>query len=417
MRLMYGDQPQQAEPVCEDAYNIFLAAGNRAGAADAVRLIADGQGSEGHYKVAISTYERALSLLNGLGEHAKTGAVLNNMAIGYANQGKLDRARELYQGAKTHFEQSGDKNNASTALTNIADIMYLQGNLPGAEKMYKQALNLISTLDGGDPGYTLSRIADLELTEGRVKDAKLHAQQAVESMRPLQGGYQYLTGAMIEFGEALEAEGDLAGARAQFEQTLSIREKMGHSDLAAESQVELAVLSIEEGHPDRAESLLRTALAEFEKENGDPDSASAYIQLSRALLLQGKAADAGAALDHAMQFSSAMSGPALKLTAMIQKGRVATTSSPSSSPSSTAQQEMKSAIATAKKLGYYNVEIEGRLALGQLQLKTNPTAGRALLAALASETESRGLALVARHAQEVLGSSANVVAANRPSPR
>jgi eukaryotic-like serine/threonine-protein kinase len=416
MRLLYGDHPQQAEPVCEDAYNIFLAAGNRAGAADCVRLIADGQGSEGHYQMAISTYERALSLLDGLGEHAKTGSVLNNMAIGYANEGKLDRALELYQDAKNHFEKSGDKNNASTALTNIADIMYLKGNLPGAEKMYKQSLDLISSLDGGDPGYTLSRIADLELTEGRLKDAKLHATQAVESLRPSQGAYQYLTGAMIELGEALEAEGDLAGARAQFEQTLAIREKMRQFDLAAESQVELAALSIEEGHPDRAESLLRTALAEFEKENGDPDSASAYVQLSRSLLLQGKAADAGVALDRAMQFSSAMSDPALKLPAMIQKGRVATVTSPGSS-SSAAQQELKSAIATARKLGYYNLEIEGRLALGQLQVKSNPIAGRALLTALVSETQGRGLALVSRHAQEALASSSNVVADNRPSPR
>ncbi|PYV60078.1 MAG: hypothetical protein DMG95_14395, partial [Acidobacteria bacterium] len=104
------------------------------------------------------------------------------MAINYANEGKLDGALELYQDAKAHFEKSGDKNNASTALTNIADIMYLQGNLPGAEKVYKQSLDLISSLDGGEPGYTLSRIADLELTEGRLKDAKLHAKQAVETL-------------------------------------------------------------------------------------------------------------------------------------------------------------------------------------------------------------------------------------------
>ena len=275
---------------------------------------------------------------------------------------------------------------------------------------------MISSLDGGEPGYTLSRIADLELTEGRLKDAKLHAMQAVESLRPSQGAYQYLTSAMIELGEALEAEGDLAGARAQFEQTLTISEKMRQFELAAESQVELATLSMEEGHPDRAESLLRTALAEFEKENGDPDLASAYVQLSRALLLQAKAAEAGAALDHAMQFSSAMSGPALKLPAMIQKERVATVTSTASS-SFAAQQELKSAIATARKLGYYNVEIEGRLALGQLQLKTNPIAGRALLTTLVSETQDRGLALMSRHAKEALVSSSSVVADNHRSPR
>jgi eukaryotic-like serine/threonine-protein kinase len=416
MSLLYGDEPQLAPPACEDAYTAFLSAGNRAGAADAVRLIADRQGAEGHYELAMGTYERALGLLNGLGEHAKTGAVMNNMAIAYANEGKLDRALQLYQQAKTHFEQCGDKGNASTAVTNIADILYLQGNLAGAEKMYKQGLDLIATLDRGEPGYVLSRIADLELARGNVKDAKLHAQQAVESMRPVQGAYQYLTGAMVELGEAIEAEADFAGARQQFEQTLSMRQKVGQADLAAESQAELAVLSIEEGKPAQAEGLLRTALAEFEKEKGDPDSASAYTHLSRALLLQGRTGDARVAVDRAMQFGNAMTDPALKITALIQKARVAgVIAAPNSAALSAAQQELKSTIATAKKLGYYTLETEARLALGQLQLKANASAGRATLNALASEAQSRGLILLARHVQDALAPASNVVAENRPA--
>ncbi|HET7892994.1 MAG TPA: winged helix-turn-helix domain-containing protein, partial [Candidatus Sulfotelmatobacter sp.] len=53
--LLYGEQPGQAAPSCEDAYNIFLAAGNRLAAADAMRLMADGIGAQGHYEQAIVT--------------------------------------------------------------------------------------------------------------------------------------------------------------------------------------------------------------------------------------------------------------------------------------------------------------------------------------------------------------------------
>lgn len=416
MTLLWGDHPQEAEPVCEDAYNVFLAAGNRAGAADAVRLIADHQGSEGHYELAISTYQRALSLLDGLGEHAKTGAAMNNMAINYANEGKLERALELYQQAKSHFEQCGDKYNTSAAITNIADILYLQGKLPQAEKTYRQVIDLISALDHGEPGYELSRLADLELAEGKLKDAKLHAQQAIDSLRPSQGGFQYLTGAMIELGEALEAEGDLRGARAQFEQALALREKIGEAGLVAESQVELATLSMEEGHPDRAEALLTTALPEFQKEKAEPDAAGAYIQLSRALLRQGKTGEARAALDRALQFSNAMSNPALKLAAAIQKARLDIASTrPNSAASSATQKELKAAIGMAEKLGYYTLQTEARLVLGEAQLKTDFPAGRALLAAVASDTESRGLVLLARHAQEALGSGTKAVHEREPS--
>jgi eukaryotic-like serine/threonine-protein kinase len=411
MILLWGDHPQDAEPVCEDAYNVFLATGNRAGAADAVRLIADHHGSEGHYELAIGTYQRALSLLDGLGEHAKTGAAMNNMAIDYVNEGKLDRALQLYQQAKSHFEQCGDKGNTATAITNIADILYLQGNLPQAEKTYRQSLDSISAMDHGDPGYELSRLADLDLAEGKLKEAKLHAQQAVETMRPSQAGYQYLTGAMMELGEVLEAEGDLPGARAQFEQALALREKIGETGLVAESQVELATLSMEEGHPDRAESLLRTALMEFEKEKGEPDAAGAYIELSRALLQQGKLGEARTAVERALQFQNAMSNPALKLAAAIQKARLDMASAkPNPTASLSTQQELKAAITMAEKLGYYTLQTEARLVLGEALLKTNSAAGRALLNAVASDAQGHGFALLARHAEETLATGTKIVA-------
>jgi DNA-binding winged helix-turn-helix (wHTH) protein/tetratricopeptide (TPR) repeat protein len=416
MVLLWGDHPQEAEPVCEDAYTVFLANGNRAGAADAVRLIADHHGYEGHYELAIGTYQRALSLLDGLGEHAKTGSAMNNMAINYANEGKLDRALQLYQKAKGHFEQCGDKNNTATAITNIADILYLRGNLSQAEKTYRQSLDLLSAIDHAEPGYELSRLADLELAEGRPKEAKLHAQQAIESLRPSQGTFQYLTGAMIELGDVFEAEGDLSGARAQFEQALAIREKTGEAMLVAESQVELAALSMEEGRPDSAEALLRTALAEFEKEKGEPDSAGAEIELSRALLLQGKTVEARTALDGALQLSNAMSNPAVKLASTIQKARLEVAGDrPNSAALLATQQELRATITTAEKLGYYTLQTEARLVLGRAQLKTNSSAGRSLLNAVASEAHGRGLALLAHHAQEALAAGTKAVAENQPS--
>ena len=66
----------------------------------------------------------------------------------------------------------------------------------------------------------------------------------------------------------------------------------------------------------------------------------------------------------------------------------------------------------APKLG---LETEARLALGQFQLKANASAGRATLNALASEAQSRGLILLARHVQDALAPASNVVAENRPA--
>lgn len=416
--LIYGDHPELGPASCEEAYNIFLSAGNRLGAADSLRLIGDSQGAEGRLEEAIATYQRALKVLEGMGEHEKTGAILNNMAINFANQGRLDRAEQFYREAKSHFEQTGDQRNVATALSNIADIFYVRGDLPGAVKLYEQGLQILASIDPSNPGYFLYRLADLELAQGRVQEAHDRAEKALAAYRPEDGGYQYTTGAMIVLGEVLEAEGDLTGARQQYERTLAMRQKVGEMGLVQESQVELADLALQEGHPEQAEPLLRGAIVEFEKEKGDPDASGAYTLLSRALLMQGKVEEARKAAERATALSLTSSDPALKLPAAIQSARVAIASarpSAASSSVSVARQELRSAATTARKLGYYNLECEARLALNEQELKSNPASGRAQLAALATETRGHGLELLARHAEQAITASGTVVAAEKPA--
>jgi hypothetical protein len=81
---------------------------------------------------------------------------------------------------------------------------------------------------------------------------------------------------------------------------------------------------------------------------------------------------------------------------------------------SEARQQLRSTIATARKLGYYNLECEARLVLSELEMKGNPAGGRMQLASLATDARSHGLELLARHAEQA--ASANVLASNKPAP-
>ncbi|MGO9540395.1 MAG: tetratricopeptide repeat protein [Terriglobales bacterium] len=402
--LIYGDHPEQGVVSCEDASKIFLETGNRLAAADATRLIGDAQGFQGHGEQAIATYQRALAILQGLGgEHEKTGAILNNMAGDYLNMGQLDRAELLYRKAKYHFQRAGDKVNTGVALGNVADVLYLRGKLPDAAKLYQQ---VIDNFPSGQ-GYAMYRLADLELAQGQAKKAYDLATQAVELIRPTHGGYQYLTGAMVVLGDALMAQGDLAGARQQYQQTLEIRQKMGERDLAAESQASLAELSLEEGRPEQAETLLRTAITEFEEEKDTPDATSGYTLLSRTLLTQGKLQEAREATQHAAELGRESPDPALRLPIAIQRARIAieaATPGAAGHPTlATASQELRSAIAIARKLGYYQIECEARLALAVGDLKADPALGRSQLETLEKETHERGLELIS-HKAELLAS-------------
>lgn len=421
MNLVYGEHPDQADAPCDDAYSIYRAAGNDLGAADALRLMADKQGGTGHIAEARTTYQRALKILAGTGEHLKTAVILNNMGIGYTDEGDLDRGEQCYRLAKFHFEQAGDKQNTATALSNIADIRYLRGNLPAAAKTYEEAIEIRASLDGVLPGYAHYRLADLELAQGRVQDAHRLVQQAVDAMRPAQGDSGgERTGALSELGDVLKAEGDLKGARQQYEAAMEIRQKMGETNTIAESQVTLADVALEEGHADQAEPLLHAAIAEFEKEKSDPDTASGYLVLSRALLAERKLDEAREAVKRAAELTLTSPDPAMKLPIAIQTARVerAAAEKPRNHAGvASSIQKLRSVIASAQKLGYYEIECEARLELAEAELKDDQVRARSQLEILEKETHKRGLEFLSHKAQGLAAvPQPSLSASSSPSP-
>ena len=402
----YGEQPDQAIQACEEAYNTYIAAGNNAAAADSLRLMADSYGSHGRAQQSLATYERALEMLKTLGEHEKTGAVLNNMAIHFENEGKLDRAERLYREAMGNFVEAGDKANQLITLSNIADTRYLRGNLSEAERLYEHGLELDSSLDLSDPSYLLYRRADLYLAQGKLEQAREGAQRAIALIRPHKADYRNLTTAMMVLAEVKEANGDMTGARKQFDEALELRRKLNESDLVHDTNVALAELAVQEGHPEKAESLLLAAITDFEKEKSDPSAATACVTLSRAMLAQGKIEEAEAAVQRAAKFGRATPDPAVRLPIAIQHARVqlARSTQKDSQPTGLngARQELRSTISTANKLGYYRIELDAREALAELEMKANPQLARTQMESLVAAARGRGFELIARHSEQLL---------------
>jgi eukaryotic-like serine/threonine-protein kinase len=408
--IVYGEHPEQGTASCQDAYKTYQAAGNRLQASYALGFVADLEATLGHIAQAKAIDQQALAILEGLGENLKTGKILNNMAILYTNEGDLARGEQLYREALFHFQRAGDKGNTATALSNIGDIAYLRGNLPAAEKAYKQSIDIVASVDGGNPSYDLYRTADVELIEGHVAEAHEFATKAVEAA----GDRPDRASAIAELGDVLLAEGDLAGARRQYQSALSIRQAQGRAGDAADVQASLAQEAIEEGHPEQGEALVRLALAQYEKEKQGPSAASAYTVLSRAVLMQAKIEEAREDVQRAAELIRSTPEPGLHLPLAIQAARVAA-ATPGARQN--AAEQLRSVVESAKRQSYIQLAFEARLVLCEMEVKVNPAAGRASSLALAQEANGRKLALISRNATNLATNALATATTARSEPQ
>ena len=388
--------------------------GNHLYAADALRAMGDRRGAKGDIAGARELYQRALALLAPLGEHEKTGVVLNNMAIGYENQGQIGESEKLYRQAAQTWTECGDLLHAGVALSNLADILMLRGQLHQAENQYERGRRQIEAIDPAGVAYDLYSIAALRLYEGDLVGARHYTDQAMAIARKVKNVNDIAADSQI-IGSIQVAADDLAGARQSFEQARSILQQKESNSGVAEAEAALAGVSLEEGKLSEAEQQLRKSLVEFRSENAMFDEISAETDLARTLLHEGRLADARHTISDAGAHSTSSTDPALQLPveiidALIQAAELsARANAKSTSDVSAPQRKLESALASAHRLGYFGIECDARLAMAELELRGNPAGARTHLAELASEARRHGMNLVARKAATLASSATPVL--------
>ena len=401
---IYGNHPQGGESYCQEAYDIFMAAGNRLYAADAIRAMADRRGGQGDLTGAREMYKRALAILIPLGEHEKTGVVLNNMAITYENQGQTDEAEKLFRQAAETWRECGDVYDEGIALANVADIIVAHGHLRQAEGQYKSALKLIESRGSANAPYVLYCIAGIRLSEGDLSGAEIYAKQSLD-MSQQRHSLPDIADAQSALGDIRVAQNRLAEARQNYQQALASFSQRGNKENIAQNRAALADVSMEEGKLADAEKDLRQSLAEFQSENAVLDEIRADTDLSRALLEESKVPEARGIISDALKRVAGSDDPSLKLPVAIIDARIQTAEiaaraqNAKSHPDFSAPlRKLNSAISEAHRLGYFGQECEARLALSEIERRENPSAARAHLAELARAAHQHGMELVARKA-------------------
>lgn len=341
--------------------------------AKAVRA-AEGATASGARLLAASARLEEAMALTSLGESAKAVASASEARRLFASAGdptgqarslsviaavrRLERnpsaARQALEEALALWRRSGDRAGLAASLDDLAELLAAVGDLAAARSGYEEALALQEETGDKTAARTLLGLADVLLAQGDPASARRSAREALGKLRKLDD-----TGAVVRshvaLGRALLAAGDFAAARARLEEALATAGIAGDARGAAGARLGLAELALAEGRVSAAETPAREAAEAFRREGWSENELRARAALARSLAGQGRKDEA--------------------------------------------RREMDAVLTRAARAGVIAVQLEARLAQGEIELRHGDAAtGRSRLQELALEARAKGFGLVARQA-------------------
>ncbi|MBV9880246.1 MAG: serine/threonine protein kinase [Gemmatirosa sp.] len=267
----------------------------------------------GDYDGALPLYRRQLAIdERRLGEnHPETAATLHNIAQVQDGRGESGEAEALYRRALAAKRRTlGDLHPSVTVnLNNLAQVVARQeGRLDEAEALVREALSLDRKMFGERHGYvaeSMRNLGNILRRKGDFAEAEQLFEQALAVNRSLYGD-ENITVAINEAAIAgvRLLQGDAAGAlpmaRRSYERYARLQGERHRSTLIVGFRVARALR--ESGAPRDAEQLARTLLSRLDTTTASTRTVhmDGEIELGRALLAEGRAAEARPALERAV---------------------------------------------------------------------------------------------------------------------
>lgn len=429
---------KSAIPACQRAQQISATAGDRFGVATALNGVGNALYDLGDLERAKSTYAEVVRIDREIGNESGLAGALDNMASVVGDQGDAASAKKLSQQALEIYRAIGDKINVAATLNNIAAALVAEGDFAGTEKLFEEALAIgreiesptaIGTaltnmgeirLDLGDSAgarqayeeslatfrkngekmksaYPMVGLGDVLASTGDLAGAKDQYQQALAVTR--ESGEKHESAiALSGLGTVLLHQGNLAEARKQYEEALVLRKELGEKDAVSDSRLDLARVSMEDGRAGEVEADLRKIADEIHVQKAPDREASGRALLAQVLASQGKLRDAQAQIAQCTGLTARSQHRGIRLQVQIAAARVQGVKQ-----TDVALASLHGAIQDAKKFGFVNYELEARLALGEIEVRSGKASGLAGLEALEKEARAKGFVLIADKAKRARG--------------
>src|SRR5712692_3368113 len=352
----------EVEAAVREAKQLYIAANNRGGVAEATTIGAIGLKNQGDYLGAERGYEEVLVLYRQIGNRTGLAAENDNIGDILVYLGDLEGARRGYEAALAIYHEVGDQNGEALAKNGLGDVFLALGDHRRAMEMFEGSLDICSRI--GNRGRQAGALAG---------KARVHRLQQ-------------------DLAQALKEETE---ARAIFAE-IGDKTEVAHVDL------HLAELFLDEGKSEQAAVSARRAADVFEKTKGTSDEASANLLLARTLLVDGRIADARKIVDQVKGVAAATHNRELELSAALTAARVRAASG-SSSETDDSLQRLDRVITDASTTRFEEIALEARLAKGEIEMgTTDSSVGRAYLEALRKDAANGGFQLIAQKASAAL---------------
>jgi DNA-binding winged helix-turn-helix (wHTH) protein/tetratricopeptide (TPR) repeat protein len=394
---------------CHEAERIYSVVGDRRGEAETTRCLADIV-STTDVKSAISLYQHSLALEEEIGHLSGQASVWTQLGTLYGSQGDHVLSQQMYEKAIRIFQQQDNKTELAGVTLNVANQLTAQGRLEEADRMYREVLDsagkignkYIAALAQDNIGINQAREGNLDaalsfLREGRNRFNEL-------------GNKDFDVALTRTLGELAMLQGDYEHARRYYQEAISLPQASQQKLQAAETELDLDELDLEEGHnARRLEPSIRRVLEVFRRgtdlsgNNSADDQASSLILLARCLQADGEFSNASATAQQAVKMS-ARAELDVRLRIAVAAARVdfaASTKAPANSASaSEISTRLRGIMAEARKLRYPMIELEAQLALGEIEMESGAVDnGRSLLQTVAAEASRRHYSQIARKAK------------------
>ena len=211
------------------------------------------------WKPALAAYREALGCAPEIRDLRQLAMMHHNLSIAYSRLGRPAEARASAERALALYSAQSAAGDLARMQSDLGDLLMRQGDLKGAETALDSALGIFAaTADHRGEGYAVLTMAEVALAQGALARSRRRLDRA--RAMALRSGETLLQACVAQVRARLaRAEGDQDGASAAFEEAIALFQDLGHAERLAEASLEYGELLQACGDVDGALEHMRRA--------------------------------------------------------------------------------------------------------------------------------------------------------------